>query len=119
MISSSTARRSRLKGVSENECRILRTESDTVRKRISDTGLARNTGNIVEITLGIRIFEIQGRRNNRFLHGEEDGADTACTTRTLRMAHHRLRRTCWNLLRALLKTMFDGTRFNPIIETGR
>src|SRR6266850_64783 len=117
MISSSWARLSNLT-ITEDQRRILGSEADAIRQRIAHPGLARNQGNVIEIALRVRVFEIQRRWNQAFAHGKQNGAQAGGAAGALRMSEHGLRRAHRNARSHFAKAAPDGSRFDAIVELG-
>src|SRR5690348_11293344 len=70
---------------SQNQRRVLRPEGDTVANRLFYLVLAPNVGNVVEITIRIRTFEVYGGRNLGVMHGDERSRDSRSSAGSLRM----------------------------------
>src|SRR5439155_25915547 len=116
MSSDSWDRRANLPNISENEHGSLRSEADAVCQRVLYPSLPCNAGDIIQVAFGIRLFQIQCRRDDLLLHRKKNGADTGGATGSLRMSDHRLRRAQWNLPGPLSKTLFDCACLDTVIQ---
>src|SRR5689334_6064838 len=69
---------------------VLRTEADAVAERNPDTGFTRFIGNVVEITIRVRLVEVDRRWDLVGVHRATRGAQAGRATRALRMSDLRL-----------------------------
>src|SRR5215510_8312800 len=76
----------------DHEGAVFRAEADAVAERDIDTGFTRLVGNVVEITIRVRLVEVDCRWDLVCVHRAERSAQTGRATRALRMSDLRLRR---------------------------
>src|SRR5439155_25603911 len=118
MISASLARFSKLENISENERSVLRAEADAVRQRVAHARLAWYARHVIEIAFRVGNVQIQSRRNEVFLHGEENRANAGGSACPLRMTDHRRRRAHGYPAGPLFEVILDGSCVDPIVKFG-
>src|SRR6185369_17367873 len=98
---------------------VLRAEADTVAERDIYAGFARFVGDVIEITIRIRLVEVYRWWDLVCMHCAERCRQTSRTTCTLRMSDLRLRRRHRNARCMAVQRQLQGARLNSIVEQRR
>src|SRR5215204_5210735 len=102
-----------------HEGAVLRTKADAVAEGDPYVCFARFVGDVVEITIRVRLIEVDGWRDLVCMHGAECCGQTCGATRALRMADLRLRCRHRNPRRLAIERKLQGARLNSIVEQSR
>src|SRR5690349_4629258 len=103
----------------DHEGTVLRTEADTVAEGDPHACFARFVGDVIEITIRVRLIEVDRWRDLVCMHGAERSGQPRSATRALRMTDLRLRRRHRNARRLPIKRSLQGTRLDSIVEQSR
>src|SRR6185369_16050679 len=95
---------------------VLRPEADTVAERNPHACFARFVGDVIEITIRVRLIEVDRRWDLVCMHRAERRSQTRGAARTLRMTDLRLRCRHRNPCRLPVKRELQRARFNSIVE---
>ena len=85
----------------QHQRRILRPERDAVAHRVLDRSFSSDLRHIIQIAIGIRFFQIDGRRNLPVMHGNEGSCNSRSSRRALRMPNLRLQARHRRAVRAI------------------
>src|ERR671926_954180 len=95
---------------------VLRAEADTVAERGPYARLARFVGDVIKITIRVRLIEVDRWWDLLCVHRAERGGQSGGATRTLRMSDLRLRGRHRNPRRLPVKRKLQSARLNSIVE---
>src|SRR6185436_10007245 len=97
---------------------VLRAEADTVAERDFHACFARFVGDVIQITIRVRLVEVDRWWDFVRMHRAERRRYPCRATRALRMSDLRLRCRHRNPRRLPVKRELQGARLNSIVEQG-
>ena len=80
-----------------------------------DLRRAANFRNVIQVAVGIGLFQIDGGRNLVVLHGNQRSGDTRCATSALRMSNLGLERRHRDFVSMVAQRQLERARLNAII----
>src|SRR5713226_6737883 len=103
----------------KNKACIVTTKTHGIGHSDINRALSRLVWHVVEITVGIRVAQIDGGRYSPCRNGHYRDHRLDTPGRSQRVPCHRLGRTDCHAIGMLAKTRLDGLRLCPIIERSR
>src|SRR5215813_9677288 len=105
--------------LAQHQSRVLGSEGDAVANGVLNLFIAAWHWNVVQITVRIRIFQIDSGGKRFVLHGNQGCSHTGGATRTLRMSNLRFQRRHWHLVGVVAESQLERTGLNAVVELGR
>src|SRR5207302_9416724 len=103
----------------KNQTGIMPTKAHRIGHSDVNRALARDIGYVIQITSGIRVVQVNGRRNDACLNGHDGNHPFDRTSRPECVSGHRLGGANGQAVGVVAEKGLDGLCFRPVIEWSR